>query len=274
MNFSLIWLTELTLFLYDSQNWTFLNMTQGMNFFFQIWLKELIFFQKNKNSKNWMFFQYFSKNWFFYDSKDWIFLRRKELNPFFFEKKKKIKELNLFFSRIWLKELNLVSKKKRLKELNSFEMTHRIELLFMNLFSIWLKEWKSFCSMTPRVQLFLCSNMTPRIEPFFFFNLTQRIVCFFDVTQKFELLFEYDSRNWIFFWVWLQGLNLFFRNMTHRIELFKWLIELNLFLRTTFQYDSKCWTLQMTHRVELFLWIWRKELNPSLNMTQRIELFV
>ena len=89
-------------------------------------------------------------------------------------------------------------------------------------------------------------------------------------------------------------MSIFFRNTTQRIELIKWLIdvnlflwliELNLFLRTTFQFDSKCWTLQITERIELFfeynsknwtlfLWIWRKELNPFLNMTQWIELFL
>ena len=69
--FSLIWLTELNFFKYDSRKWAT---------FFQRWLKG--FFSKKKNSKNWMFFQYLTKNWLFYDSEDWIFLRRKELNPF------------------------------------------------------------------------------------------------------------------------------------------------------------------------------------------------
>ena len=53
--FSLIWLTELTLFLYDSQNWTFWNMTRWNEpfFFFQIWLKELFFFLYKKGSILW-----------------------------------------------------------------------------------------------------------------------------------------------------------------------------------------------------------------------------
>ena len=90
--------------------------------------------------------------------------------------------------------------------------------------------------------------------------------------------------------------------MTQRIELIKWLIdvnlflwliELNLFLRTTFQFDSKCWTLQITQRIELFFlnitpriepfslnitqridpffWIWRKELNSLWTCLERIE---
>ena len=119
-------------------------------------------------------------------------------------------------------------------------MTHRIEPLFMNLFSMWLKELKSFCSMTPRVQLFLCSNMTQRVE---------------------LLFIEYDSKNWTFLkcnsknWTFEPCV----KKRTQRMELFendflKWLIELNLFFGTFSR--------------------WLKELKSFFNVTQRIEPFV
>ena len=87
--------------------------------------------------------------------------------------------------------------------------------------------------------------MTHGIEPFF--NL-------FKMTQRVEVFFQYDSKNWTF---------LFFQN-AQRIEplfhlnyFFTWLNELNFFS----QFDSK------------FFLIWLKELDFFLNMTRRIEPF-
>ena len=86
--FSLIWLTELALFLYDSQNWTFLNMTRWNElFFFQIFF----FFDKN-DSKTHRIEPFFWQEWL------------KELNLLLMRRK----ELNLFL--ICLKELMLFSK--------------------------------------------------------------------------------------------------------------------------------------------------------------------
>ena len=132
--------------------------------------------------------------------------------------------------------------------------------------------------MTQRIEFF---NMSQRFQPFFqirkelhpfSFNTTQRIEPFsLNMTQRNEHLFlSCDSKNW----------NIWSRNMTQRIEpcvkkkktdsknvtLFKGLIELNLFLWTSSQYDSKSWSLffKMTRRIEPFLFS---------NMTQRIDFF-
>ena len=171
-----------------------------------------------------------------------------------------------------------------------------IELnLFFWTFSRWLKELKSFCSMTPRVQLFLCSNMSQRIDPFFFkltelnplffFKMSQRIEYFFQKNaQRIEPLFHlnyyflHDSMNWTFFnltrrvesfQIWLKNLNLRL-SMTQRSEPFwTWLKEVNFF-----EHYSENGTLFSRRRKELnlfskydsknwnfFLWIWLKELN-------------
>ena len=163
-----------------------------------------------------------------YDSKNWIFFE-------------KIKELNLFFSRIWLKELN------------SFEMTKRIEPLFMNLFSIWLKELKSFFQYDAKNWTFLVFQYDSK-NWIFFFNLTQRIVCFYYMTQRVELLFwNLTLRIEPFYWVWWT----FLLSMTQRIELFEFDSNFEPFF---IEYDSKSWTS---------FWVW---LNFFLSMTQRKEL--
>ena len=134
--------------------------------------------------------------------------------------------------------------------------------------------------------------MSQRFQPFFqirkelhpfSFNTTQRIEPFsLNMTQRNEHLFlSCDSKNW----------NIWSRNMTQRIEpcvkkktdsknvtLFKGLIELNLFLWTSSQYDSKSWSLffNMTRRIEPFLFSnMTQGIEPILfsSMTQRIELF-
>ena len=81
----------------------------------------------------------------------------------------------------------------------------------------------------------------------FFFHLTQRIETF-------------DQE------IWLKELNHVSKKDSKNVTLYKRLIELNLFLWTSSQYDSKSWSLffNMTRRIEPFLFS---------NMTQRIELF-
>ena len=135
--------------------------------------------------------------------------------------------------------------------------------------------------------------MTQRIEPFLF-NVTQKLNPFSLIWRK-ETNFYFSAmtqsivfflRNWTFFNMtqriehfleWLKELNLFLlRNMTQRIEpvcqkkdsetgtLFKWLIELNLFLWTSFHDDSKSWSLFSIWLIELNLYcfpIWLEELN-------------
>ena len=92
-------------------------------------------------------------------------------------------------------------------------MTHRIEPLFMNLFSIWLKELKSFFNMTQRVEPFLCSNMNQRIEPLR--KKAQRIELFLNMTQRNEPLRKKELKELNLFWTWLKELNLF-KKMTQR----------------------------------------------------------
>ena len=120
--------------------------------------------------------------------------------------------------------------------------------------------------------------------------MTQRIVLsffFFLMTQRSELFFEHDSKNWTFFLeIRLKGFNLFFFLEIRLKELIFW-VWLNNW--TLFDYDSKNWTfgyysqmfLNMIQRFWFFhkiQWIepflkqimtqvfWRK-------MTQRIEPF-
>ena len=104
--------------------------------------------------------------------------------------------------------------------------------------------------------------------------------------------FQCDSKNWI----WLKGLNLYFPNMTQRIEpsfstwfdelnpFLTWLKDLNAFFLFdvtqriepfTFRCDSKNWTLFLIWLKELNLMkMWLKELNSFFfNVAQRIELF-
>ena len=144
-----VWLKELIFcmtqrietffFEYDAENW---------NLFLWIWRRELMPFSFFA-AKNWNFFLFAANDWAFFffknfiDSKNWTFFsdmtQRNEIR-----KKKRLKELNLFFwnmtyriepllfSLIWFKELNFVSKKKLKKSKSSFStMTQRIEL-FVN----------------------------------------------------------------------------------------------------------------------------------------------
>ena len=119
----------------------------------------------------------------------------------------------------------------------------------MNLFSI-------------RVELFF---LTQRIEPSF--NMTQKILSTF---QRFELFFEYDSKNRPFFLIRLK-----------KIEIFGWQ-KIELF---PMNYDSKNWTFspkmckvflrKNDSKNGTFLKIWLIELNFSnKNMTQIIEPFL
>ena len=218
-------------FEYDAKNWTL---------FLWIWRKELNTFSLNMTqriepssyatqriepflfyaSKNWAFFLNMTQRieFFFFDM-------TQRIEFFFFEK---IKELNLFFSRIWLKESN------------SFEMTHRIEPLFINLFSIWLKELKSFFQYDAKNWTFLVLQYDSK-NWFFFLQFYSK-----NCVKGWTPFFEYDSKTWTFFGT------LSSNNWTFLLSM------MNLFI----EHDSQNWTfLSLTPRVEPF----------SLNMTQRIE---
>ena len=147
----------------DTLNWTLLfNMTHRIEPFFSTWLKELNFFFEQYDSKNctflckiWLnllnlFAQYGSKNWtlsyektqrielfIYHDSQNWTFFNlTHRIQPFF---STRVISTNWTFS-VWLMELNL---------------------LFMNLFSIWLKEMNSFQYDSKKWTRF---NMTQRTE--------------------------------------------------------------------------------------------------------------
>ena len=165
-------------FQYDSKNWTLLyNMTQRLGFFSPkkklkefdfLWLTDLnllfkIFFTQKKwleelipffivTLKMFFFFtkyEYDSQNWTCFFEHDFFFF---DIELFFFfeyDSKKwnspiRLRGFNFFLwydSKnwtffVWLSELNFFFKK--------YDLTHRIEPLFMNFFSRWQKELKSF----------------------------------------------------------------------------------------------------------------------------------
>ena len=201
-----VWFKELNLcFEYDSTNRShFLNVTQKIKFFVQK-VKKLNFFENSK-----LIFLMMPK---------WL----KELDPFFMTQRIEpflcdSKNWTLFFCMT--QRIEPCVKKKRLKESNSFERTHGIEPLFMNLFSMWLKELKSFFNMTRRIEPFLFSNMTQRIEIFLFSSMTRRI----------EPCFKYDSKNC--FWIKTQRFEPF-SDLTQCIDFFLSLI-LNMAQRIEF----------------------------------------
>ena len=188
-------------------------------------------------------FQYVWMNWthLIDDSQNWTLFWKWFTEFIFFEIRMRLTELNLF-SLIWL-----FFKKSQIIEF--FSMTQRIESLFMNLFSIWLKDMKFFFSFDKELKPFVFSKC-----------LTELNLSFIWAT------FVHDSKNWIIFNMTQRFFKLtqkswtHFFSMTQRNDLVspKWRTELNPY----FEYDAKNG-------------IWRKELNPfSLNMTQRIELFV
>ena len=124
----------------------------------------------------------------------------------------------------------------RLTELNFFNTTYRIELFFLKM--TFFRHWTFFWI---------------RLKELKFSNTTQRIPLSL-IWLKVLNFFLNDSLNWTFF----------SRNMT-------WLIELNLFLWTSF--------LKMTQRVEVFLsdsknWNVSSQ-NVSKNLTSlSCELFI
>ena len=119
-------------------------------------------------------------------------------------------------------------------------MTQRIEFL------IWVKDFNPFFKYAKSCTLFL-SIRRKELNPFSL-NMTQR---------NEHLFLSCDSKNW----------NIWSRNMTQRIEpcvkkknrlkewnFFKGLIELNLFLWTSSQYDSKNWTFEPCVKKKLREW--------------------
>ena len=226
----------------------FLNMTQRIGLVSK-WLKELNRFSKLLKELN-----LFSQS----DSKIWTFSQSDSKNCFFFS--------------IWLEELN-------------------------PLFRICLNEFEPFCRSTQRIEpcffqydsktWHLLKNMI--FKNWTFWKYESKDWTFESVTQSTEPsfsiwvnesnpLFQYESKNWTLFLIWLKELNFFEY----------WLKELNFF-----ECDAKTWTffLDMTQRLILFLlnfdkkikelnllfksdsknWIWLKGLNFFFSVTQRIQ---
>ena len=254
LSFFSIWLKELNFFFeLDSKGWTFLlSMTQRVEPFYWVWLKESLLEKAQR-----------------------YFLMTHRIEPM----RKKLKELNLFFFEIWLKELNFF-----------FNMTQRIEL-----FSIWLKELNLLLSMTQRIELFfeydsknetIFLNTTQWIEPIFkydsmnwtLFNMTRRIELFFLKKKK-------DSKNWNFLSMSqrIEFLSFFFekKKKPQRIQLFskiryKELNFLPIWLNFFFsKYDSKNLTLHFTMTQRLFFFSKKTKTSKSSTffMTHRLEPF-
>ena len=204
----------------------------------------MIFFWNNF-PKNWTFL---NNNWTF--SKIWL----QELNFLFFENSK---SWSLFTNMSHSKNstvLNIFLVSQRIGPF--LNMTQRIELFFR------LTELNLLFSVTQRIVSFFI-KITWRIEPSFFGYVSMNWTTFFvDDSKIWTLFFPYDSKTWAFFQKYdLQELNLL-KNMTQRIELFK--------------YGSKNWTFPFflkTHRIkDWFFSIWLKAFNPPFfNLTQRIE---
>ena len=275
---------------------------KGLNFFLlKIWLKELNFFSQfdSKNCSNLSFswFKYMdllhmtqriepsylrdSNTWTFlkiFDSKKWTFffrtqsfssIKNNSQNCFFFWIRPTelifFCELNRLISWIWRKEL---------KPFNFWIWRKELNLLIFEYdsknwtFSIWHKEIELFCWM--------------RLKELNLFSMWFK-----------EFFHKNDSKHFTLFKKWLQELNLFWLNMTQRIESFFryysknwtlfniWLEELNIFSIELFQYDWKRLNFfNMFWRVEPFFWYDLKNglfgkmsqiFEPFLNMTQRIE---
>ena len=144
------------------------NMTQRIELFLKIWLKEFFFFLKlwlkelnsfsGVTQRIELFFWCDSKNWtsFLYDSKNWTFF----LN------------VTQIIEPFW-------------------NVTPRIEPFFLNV----TQRVELFFNVTPRIELFFLKNETLRNEPF---PIWLKDWIFFNMTQELNLLFLYDSMNWTF----------------------------------------------------------------------------
>ena len=167
-------------------NWKIFSIWLGrIEPFFLTWLKDFVFFLlKKKTQRIWLF--YVSQTCTFFCKKKYFSKKKKKttqrIDPLlslrlskwnFFEIRIRLTELiffqydsqnwkTFFCMTLWI---DLFFKK--------YDVTHRIEPLFMNIFSRWLKELKSFF-LTQRIEPFLFSNVTQRIE-IFFLKMSQRI---------------------------------------------------------------------------------------------------
>ena len=142
----------------------------------------------------------------------------------------------------------------------------------MNLFSIWLKELKSFFQYDAKNWTFLVFQYDPK--NWTFFKMLKELNL-----SSIWITFLHDS-NWTLFWsIRLKELNFFSNNDSKRWTPFGiWLKELNLFciglkeLNFFQPYYSKNWAL-FCMSPKLNFSKKKKRINPIPKMTQRIELF-
>ena len=171
-----------------------------------------------------------------------------------------LKELNLFFVNVTQRIEPLVQCDSKNVTFNK-SMFPRIDRFFLN----DSKTWTLFS--------FRCDSKNWTL---FFPMWLNELNPFLDMTQRIETSFLHDSKTWAFL-TWLRQLVLFCLDLPFLfcvgVEPLKlWLARPDSVPLYTlkkkqlvhFWYDSKNWTL--------FSWMWRKELNPFSDMTQRIEL--
>ena len=184
---------------YDSKNWTFLEKNSKCCFRWKY------------DSKNWTLFWYDSKNWtyFQYDSKYWIF------------QKKKIMTQKILFSskkKTWLKELIFLMPK-----MDFFWKTLRNEL-----FWTLLEELNPFQYVFKNSTLFLKKKKDSKNwtllqydSKILFFKYDSKIF-FLNMTQRTELFFRYDTKDWTYLLNATQIIQPFF-NVIQRVFSQKWL---------------------------------------------------
>ena len=190
-----------------------------------------------------------------YDARNWTL--------FFLFKKTKMtpKNLNLFYMTRRIEPFSFF-KKYDSKNWTFFfwKMTHRIEPLFMTLFSIWLDFFLQYDS---KDSIFAKENYWLKI-----LNLTQKNWTFSWIRRKaFTFLIKLDFLKTFFkhvffelnFSIWLKEFELLNKYDWKRIESFLKYDSKELYFY--YQYDSKNCTFCFAKSLKDFFWIRRQELN-------------
>ena len=216
--FSWIWLRELNFFLGFLHVYFFQKWCRELNpFFFEYDAKNWTFFSLNVTSRIWrkwnelnpFFLWIWRKEWtrFLFDAKKrtFIFDMNDSKNSIFQTKNTHWIELTFWNMTQRIEHLNRVSKKKDSENGTLlkwfFEMTHRIEPLFFELFQDDSKSWSLFSIWLKELNFF--SQNVSKNWTFFFKMLKELNLSFIWTT------FWHDSMNWTFFSIRLEELNLF-----------------------------------------------------------------
>ena len=150
---------------------------------------------------------------------------------------------------LWLKELNLFLFLGGYDSKNSTFLFYEHDSKIFSKKKMWLKELKLFFTMPLELNLFFADDS----------KKWKLLIWIWP--KKWTFFLEYDAKKWtLFFWIWLKDLNLFFLNMTQRLEPFSDTTQrIEPFSDTTQGIEPFSGT---TQRHELFLLISLKELNP------------